>query len=265
MRAGAALREAALRIDRLDAEVLLAHLLGVPRMTLLLDPERGIDAAAFATLVDRRAAHEPVAYITGSREFWSLDLEVGPGVLIPRPDSETLIEAAIRHFDDRAPATVLDLGTGSGALLLAALSQWPEASGVGIDASPTALATAAANAARLGFGDRAHIIPGGWSGTGAVFDLVLCNPPYVESDAELAPDVREWEPKEALFAGSDGLDAYRAIALVLEQQIAPRGVACIEIGSGQGVTAAALFEAEGLKVRVERDLGGLPRCLVVTN
>ena len=123
--AAEALRAAALRIDRLDAEVLLAHLLDTPRLTLLLDPDRSVDAAAFAALVDRRAAHEPVAYITRSREFWSLDLHVAPGVLIPRPDSETLIEAAARHFGNRSPATVLDLGTGSGALLLAALSHWP--------------------------------------------------------------------------------------------------------------------------------------------
>ncbi len=263
-RVGSELRAAALRIDRLDAEVLLAHLLDTPRLSLLLDPERAIDATAFAALVDRRAAHEPVAYIAGVREFWSLDLHVAPGVLIPRPDSETLIEAAIRHFRDRSPATILDLGTGSGALLLAALSQWPAAIGVGIDASLAALAVAAANTTRLGFGDRARILAGGWEGTGAAFDIVLCNPPYVESGAELAPDVRDWEPAQALFAGADGLDAYRVLAPLLGAQIAEGGVACIEIGSGQGVTAAALFEAEGLSVRLERDLAGLPRCLVVT-
>lgn len=258
-----ALRLAAARIDRLDAEVLMAHLLGKPRLAMLLDGGEG-DGAAFAALVERRAAGEPVAYITGSREFWSLDLGVGPDVLIPRPDSETLVETAVDHFAGRAPATVLDLGTGSGALLLAALSQWPAATGVGIDASPTALATARANADRLGFGGRASIAAGGWAGTGAAFDLVLCNPPYVAATAPLPRDVADWEPHEALFAGPDGLDCYREIAPLIGRQIAPGGVACIEIGHDQGDTAAALFRAEGLAVAVRQDLAGLPRCLVVT-
>lgn len=262
MRADAALRAAAARIDRLDAEVLLAHLLGRPRLAMLLDGGE-VEGPAFDALVERRAAGEPVAYITGSREFWSLDLRVGPGVLIPRPDTETLIEAAVRHFGGRAPTTILDLGTGSCALLLAALSQWPDATGVGLDASPLALAVAQANADRLGFGGRARIEAGGWAGTGAAFDLILCNPPYIAESADLPPDVRDWEPAEALFAGPDGLDDYRRIAPLLGAQIAPGGVACIEIGHDQGETAAAPFRALGLKVEVRPDLAGLPRCLVV--
>lgn len=264
MTAAEALRGAAARIDRLDAEVLLAHMLGVRRLDLLLAPGHPIDVAAFHTLVARRERHEPVAYITGSREFWSLDLRVGPGVLIPRPDSETLIEAAVSHFGARAPATILDLGTGSGALLLAALSQWPAATGVGLDASPQALATAAANATRLGFGARARVALGGWAGTGTAFDLVLCNPPYIAATADLQPDVRDWEPHAALFAGPDGLDDYRALAPLIGAQLAPGGVACIEIGHDQGDTAAALFQAQRLKVALRLDLARLPRCLVIT-
>ncbi len=261
----AALRAAALRIDRLDAEVLLAHLLGVPRLMLLTQPDRPVDASDYAALVDRRASGEPVAYITGRREFWSLDLRVIPDVLIPRPDSETLIEAAVAHFETRAPATIVDLGTGSGALLLAALSEWPHATGVGIDASPAALSVAADNAAHLGFGARARFAPGGWDGDGGTHDLILCNPPYIADGARLPSDVLDHEPHAALFAGPDGLADYRRIAPVLGAQLAPGGVACIEIGYDQGDSAAALFRAEGLTVALRRDLAGLPRCLVVTN
>ncbi len=259
-----ALRAAVLRIDRLDAEVLLAHLLGVPRLTLLLGPDRQIDTAAYATLVDRRAAGEPVAYITGSREFWSLDLRVTTDVLIPRPDSETLIEAAIAHFGDGVPATVLDLGTGSGALLLAALSVWLQARGVGIDASAAALAVAVDNARRLGFDERSRFAVGGWRGDGGVHDLILCNPPYIAEGAPLPRDVRDHEPHTALFAGPDGLADYARIAPNLGAQLSPGGVACIEIGHDQGDTVAALFEDAGLSVALRRDLAGLPRCLVVT-
>ena len=261
--AAALLRTAAGRIDRLEAEVLLAHVLGLGRMDLLLHLDRIVDAPGFAALVDRRAAGEPVAYITGSREFWSLDLRVTPDVLIPRPDSETLVEAALAHFTDRAPATILDLGTGSGALLLATLSEWPCATGVGVDASAAALAVAADNGRRLGFGDRCRFVLGDWGDGGGRFDLVLCNPPYVAADAVLARDVADWEPHSALFSG-DGLDDYRRIAPVLANQMTATGVACIEIGHDQARTAGALFAAQGFTTKPGRDLAGLPRVLIVT-
>jgi len=267
--ARAALAEAAARFSfsatpRLDAELLLAHALGITRERLLLTLGDHIAPPAFAALVERRARHEPVAYLTGTRAFWTVDLDVAPGVLIPRADSETLIEAAVAHFTGSAgPKRVLDLGTGSGALLLAALDQWPAASGIGLDASPAALAIAAANAARIAPG-RATIAGGGWEGTGEAFDLVLCNPPYIADAASLPREVADYEPASALFAGADGLDDYRALAPLLGRQIAPGGVACIEIGADQGASAAALFRAVGCDVTLRRDLAGRDRCLVVT-
>ena len=248
---------------RLDAELLFAHALGITREALLLDPARAIPPG-FDALVQRRLAHEPIAYITGTRAFWTIDLAVGPGVLIPRPDSETLIEAAIAHFGDRAPATILDLGTGPGTLLLAALDHWPGAQGVGVDASPVALDYARGNAGRLGIGGRATFIEGGWAGTGDRFDLVLCNPPYVATDEPLPPDVADWEPAGALFAGPDGLDDYRVIAPLLAAQLAPGGCACIEIGHRQAAAVTGLLNAAGLQVSLRRDLAGRDRCLVAT-
>ncbi|SFS06226.1 peptide chain release factor N(5)-glutamine methyltransferase [Sphingomonas jatrophae] len=251
---------------RLDAELLMAHALGVTREALLLG---GLAAPApedFGALVERRLAHEPIAYITGTRGFWTIELAVGPGALVPRPDSETLIEAAAAHFaGGPGPTRILDLGTGSGALLLAALDEWPGASGIGIDASPAARSWAARNAEALGMAARAEICDGGWTGTGERFDLILCNPPYIGTGETLPRDVAAWEPASALFAGADGLDDYRAIAPVLAPQLAPGGVACIEIGCTQAMTAGALFEAEGFDVVVRRDLGGRDRCLVVTH
>ncbi|WP_375382112.1 peptide chain release factor N(5)-glutamine methyltransferase [uncultured Sphingomonas sp.] len=250
---------------RLDAELLMAHALGTTREAVLLSRLDDPAPSGFAALADRRAACEPVAYITGTRAFWTIDLAVGPGVLIPRADTETLIEAAVAHFAGTpGPRTVLDLGTGSGALLLAALAEWPETRGVGIDASDAALAIAGDNARRLGVADRVAIRHGDWAGTGQAFDLILCNPPYVVDSATLPDEVVRFEPASALFAGPDGLDDYRLIAPALRPQIAPGGVACIEIGAGQGETAAALFRAQGLSVAVRRDLAGRDRCLVVT-
>ena len=216
-------------------------------------------------MVERRAGGEPIAYILGYRDFWTIRLRVAPGVLIPRPDSETLIEAAVAHFAGTpGPKRILDLGTGSGALLLAALAEWPEATGVGIDRSAQALAVAQANAEALDMADRAQIFEGGWAGTGEAFDLILCNPPYVGTAEQLARDVIEHEPHSALFAGTDGLDDYRAIAPLLPAQLAPGGVACIEIGSAQGIAVASLMASQGLAVHIRPDLAGLDRCIVAT-
>lgn len=249
---------------RLDAELLMAHALGTTREMLLLH-YLGEDApASFDALVTRRLAHEPVAYITGTRDFWTISVAVGPGVLVPRPDSETLIEAALAHFaGGPGPRSVLDLGTGSGALLLAALDQWPDAHGIGVDNSNEALRIAGANVCRLGLGDRTHIVRGRWDGANGPHDLILCNPPYVAVGESLPREVADWEPASALFAGPDGLDDYRKIAPLLGSQLAPKGIACIEIGSSQARAVTAIFNAKGLDVSVVRDLSGRDRCLTL--
>ncbi len=249
---------------RLDAELLLAHALGIPRERLLLTLADQPVPPAFADLVARREAHEPVAYLTGTRAFWTIDLAVGPGALVPRADSETLIEAAVDHFAGRAgPDRVLDLGTGPGTLLLAALAQWPAATGLGIDAAPAALDWAVRNARALGLEDRAAFRQGDWAaGVEERFDLVLANPPYIAAAADLPREVAGYEPAGALFAGTDGLDAYRVIARQLPGLIAPGGVACIEIGFDQAAAVAALLAAAGLRATLRRDLAGRDRCLV---
>jgi release factor glutamine methyltransferase len=250
---------------RLDAELLMAHALGVERNAILLDPTRYAIPDTFAALVDRRLRHEPIAYITGTRGFWSIDLAVGPGALVPRADSETLLIAAQAHFAGRAPATVLDLGTGPGTLLLAALDEWP-AQGLGVDYSPQALDYARANAATLGMTDRARFIRGSWaSAIVGQFDLVLANPPYIATHETLPAEVRDHEPHAALFAGTDGLDDYRLLATQLPALIAPDGAAVIEIGSTQASPVTDLLEAQGLSVALHHDYGNNPRALVATN
>ena len=250
---------------RLDAELLMAHALGTTREQLLLRHLDDPTPDTFAALIERRLGHEPVAYITGQRDFWTISLAVGPGVLIPRPDSETLIEAAVEHFKDRAPARVLDLGTGPGTLLLAALTEWPDAQGLGIDESERARDYFEINAHDLGMEDRARFKVGHWaSDTEGRFDLVLCNPPYIATDEPLPAEVRDHEPGGALFAGPDGLDDYRVIAAQLPRLIAPGGMAAIEIGATQAELVSALLIDQGLTVALRRDLAGRDRCLVAT-
>jgi release factor glutamine methyltransferase len=213
--------------------------------------------------VARRVAREPLAYITGRRAFWSLDLVVGPGVLVPRPDTETLIEEARRIFPDRdAPLSIADLGTGSGAILLAALAEFPRARGVGFESSPEAFAYARANAAGQ---DRTEMLLEDWSQAPRHgFDLVFCNPPYIPSaDIEsLEPEVRLYEPRAALDGGADGLDAYRALAELLPKLLRPGGRAILEIGIGQADAMEPLFA--GLEMAgIAPDLAGIPRALVL--
>ncbi|WP_309661393.1 peptide chain release factor N(5)-glutamine methyltransferase [Sphingomonas sp.] len=249
----------------LDAELLLAHALGVDRKQLLLKPPADVPAE-FEALLARRLAGEPIAYILGTRAFWSIDLDVGPGVLIPRPDSETLMDAAVAHFRDTpGPRRILDLGTGSGALLLAALDQWRQATGLGIDSSPAALAIAQRNAERLAMANRAEFRHGDWAaGMTERFDLILCNPPYVATSATLGPGVAEYEPHTALFAGDDGLDALRRLAPQLPPLLGAGGLAAVEIGYDQSDAAAALLANGGLSANLARDLAGRPRAILLT-
>ena len=248
---------------RLDAELLMAHALGLEREAMLLRGLQDEVPPEFEQLLVRRGAGEPVAYIIGRRAFWTIELEVGPGVLIPRPDSETLIEAAVEQFGKAGPNRILDLGTGPGTLLLAALDQGPGATGLGIDGSEQALAIARTNTDRLGLSGRTKFRCGDWGrGVDEMFDLILCNPPYVEAGARLPRDVSEWEPHEALFAGGDGLDEYRRLAPQLPLLLAPNGIACIEIGAGQEAAVGALLARHGLKVSPRQDLAGHTRCLV---
>jgi release factor glutamine methyltransferase len=252
--------------SRLDAELLMAEALHIDRDKLILSPPDREVPKRFWSMVKRRTKGEPIAYITGRRAFWNIDLHVGPGVLVPRPDSEVLIASAIEHFDGSAgPKRILDLGTGPGTLLLAALDVWPTATGLGIDVSRRALSYFAANARRLGFDDRAKFRLGNWAeGLIEQFDLILCNPPYVAEGAELGPGVREYEPDEALFAGQSGLEAYRALGPQLPRLLSPGGLAAVEIGYDQAAAVTALLARDGLAAKVSHDLAGRDRALLLT-
>lgn len=270
--AEAAIRTAAARLAatsdtaRLDAEVLMAHALGVSRSDLLLRHLGDPVPDGFSALVARRAGHEPVAYIVGSQDFFGLPFRVSKAVLIPRGDSEVLVEAALAAAARTGARRVLDCGTGSGALLLAVLAGLPDARGVGIDRCPRALAVAAGNAAALGLAGRSAFVQRDWTRAGwdaglGGFDLILANPPYVEEAAELAPSVRGHEPAGALFAGAEGLDDYRLLVPGLPVLLAPGGAALVEIGASQAAAVTALAAGAGLTAHLHHDLGGRPRVL----
>lgn len=272
MTAGEAIRAAAETLAavsdtaRLDAEWLMAHALGVSRSDMLLRHLRDPAPPGFAALVERRAAHEPVAYITGTTEFFGLTLAVTPATLIPRGDSETLVAAALEVGPPTGRA--LDLGTGSGALLLAVLANREGWEGVGIDASAPALAVAAGNADRLGLAKRSTWHHRNWHSPGwadglGTFDLILCNPPYVETEAALDRQVRDWEPASALFAGPEGLDDYRVLIPQLPVLMKAGARAILEIGAGQADAVAAIAAAAGFTSALRRDLADRPRGLIL--
>lgn len=254
---------------RREARLLMAHVLGTDLAGLLA---RGaLDAAehaAFGAALARRAAHEPMAYITGHAGFWSLDLETSPATLIPRADSETLIEALLAQRPDRAAVrTILDLGTGTGCLLLAALGEYPGAWGVGVDLAPAAAALAARNARRTGLAGRCAMLAADWAAPlQGRFDVVFSNPPYIPRGdlAGLMRDVRDHEPMRALDGGPDGLDAYRHLTFLLPSLLAPGGIAIFEVGIGQDRDMPALARAAGLDIAAIRtDLGGIPRAVLM--
>jgi release factor glutamine methyltransferase len=256
-KATARLRAAGIESARLEARILWEHAL-----RLSLSPNGG-----FESLVTRRLAYEPIAYITGEKEFWSLRFRVGPGCLIPRPETETLIQEAMREFPDRQmPLAILDLGTGSGCLLVTLLVHHPYARGTGIDGSADALRWARANAERHGVSERSIFVQTDWAQLEpAVYDVVFANPPYIPSGdlPGLGPDVRDHEPAGALDGGPDGLAAYRVLAPLLRNNLTRGGRAFLEIGQGQHHMVGGILESAGLQVvRIVEDLAGIRRCLV---
>lgn len=259
-RIDALLREAGSRVDPADAALLLAHALGRPHSWLYAHGDDDMDPAAvqrFAGLLDRRAAGEPVAYLVGSRGFWRFDLAVTADTLIPRPETELLVDLALQWIPVGSPARVADLGTGSGAIALAIASERPDAHVVATDASEAALAVASGNAAALGIGN-VEFRHGDWLAplAGERFDLVASNPPYIANgDAHLAQGDLRFEPRSALASGADGLDAIRRIAADAPAHLRDGGWLLVEHGWEQGGAVRVLFESAGFAdVTTERDI-----------
>lgn len=249
-----------------DARLLVEAGAGVSRLDIITDPRRELTEEQVANalaLADRRAAREPVAHITGMRHFWKQELSVSPDVLIPRPETEYVVEAALERLPFSHPARVLDLGVGSGAILFAILCDRPLCTGLGVDLSADALAIAMANAARLGLGERVSFIQSDWAErVNGLFDVVVSNPPYIASVEleKLAPEVARFEPRLALDGGDDGLDAYRAILPSLANVLRPGGAFALEIGMGQKEAVVAMAVAAGLADVAHRDdLAGVAR------
>lgn len=271
-----ALTSAGIDNARFEARLLLAKASGLTIEQLVARGTDDVPADVVETLrslTARRVRREPMAYILGEREFWGLPFKVSPGVLVPRPDSETMVEAVLALRPDRARAWhILDLGLGSGCLLLTLLREYPQARGVGLEASPEALAVAEENARALAVADRAHLIAGDWRRTGWIdaliqagggpFDLVVSNPPYIASAAvpRLMPEVSSFEPRLALDGGADGLDAYHIIIAAGPELVTPGGLMLVEVGEGQAPEIARSFAAAGLSPQAPwKDLGGIDR------
>ena len=265
-----AFRDAGLDSPDLDARVLVGHALGLDHTALAANSERALtesEAAVIANLTGRRLAREPVARITGRKEFWGLDLRVTPATLVPRPDTETVVEAALAAITDKSRALrIADFGTGTGALLLALLSELPGATGVGTDISADALTVARDNAARLGLTDRAEFVLCSYGeALQAPFDLVVSNPPYIARGdiAGLAPEVRDYDPQLALDGGPAGLDGYRAVIADARRILARTGILVVELGAGQAPDVGALFREGGFTTEpAKADLSGHLRALL---
>jgi len=267
-----AFRAAHIEAPEADARLLIGHALHLSRAQLTAQAYRLLEAREvnmISALAARRLRHEPVARILGRKEFWSLELQVTPAVLVPRPETETLIESALDAVTARGlrleKLRVLDIGTGSGALLLAALKELPNAIGTGTEVSADALEVARANAARLQLAARSTFVACDIAiGVAGPFDLILSNPPYIASGdiASLMPEVRDYDPMPALDGGSDGLDFYRRIAADALPLMAPGGRLIVELGVGQEAAVSALFTKAGLAVdQARKDLAGIPRSL----
>jgi release factor glutamine methyltransferase len=251
----------------IDARMLVEAAAEATRSDIVTDPHRPLTEAQEATLeayLSRREHREPVSHILGRKGFWKIMLGVNSHVLTPRPDTEMVVDVALKDFPEHAPWAVLDLGVGSGAILLAILAERPAAKGLGVDVSEEALAVARDNAASLGLAGRLALLRGDWADglAEANFDLVVANPPYIASEVieTLEPEVRQWEPRLALDGGADGLDAYRTLAPQILRVLKPGGRFAVEIGYDQKAAVEALFEAAGaVEVRTVRDLGDRDR------
>jgi release factor glutamine methyltransferase len=271
--AAASLKAAGVATAPLDARVMMRHVLGLKFEDALVDPARRLtveEERRFSALLHRREKREPLSHILGRKEFWSLPFLVGPDVLDPRPDSETVIEIVLGHLQSRDQADgrglkILDLGTGSGCLLLALLQELPGATGVGSDLSHAALAIARRNAARLGVGSRARLVESDWTaGIDGQFDVIVSNPPYIPSAGivALAPEIRDHEPRLALDGGPDGLDPYRRILPGLARFCGPRALVVFEVGEGQSDEVAKLLIQNGFAdVAAHDDLARIARCV----
>jgi release factor glutamine methyltransferase len=264
------LLEAGVEGARLDARLLIAHVTGSDTASVFGYPERPIDEGQvreLSQLVERRINREPMAHILGTREFWSLPFIVTPDTLVPRPDSETLIEAVLQYFSKTTEQrSILDLGTGSGCLLLTLLSEFSDASGTGVDRSDAALEIAERNAKALNLDHRASFVKGNWvDGIKDQFDIIISNPPYIPSDEiqNLDADVALFEPVSALDGGADGLDSYRRIVAQIPRVMAKEAYIFLEIGVGQAPAVADMIEASGMQVvDIKKDLSGIERCVV---
>lgn len=260
------LEAAGLESPVLDARLLVEAGAGVSRLDIVTDPRRELTEAQVSgvlSLVERRLAREPVAHITGRRHFWKQELQVNPSVLIPRPETEFVVEAALEALPFEQPSRVLDLGVGSGAILLAILADRPLARGAAVDISEEALAVARANADALGLSSRITFVRGDWfDAPSGPYDVVVSNPPYIpRAEIEtLAPEVARYEPHLALDGGSDGLDAYRIIAPLLPSLLKPGGAFAFEVGQGQAEAVSDLAAKAGLgEITVQNDLAGVAR------
>lgn len=276
--AAVALTAAGIDNARFEARLLLAHAGGVTVEWLVAHGGEAAPLAAveaLRALTARRVRREPMAYVVGEREFWGLPFKVSPAVLVPRPDSETVIEAALALMPGRTePWRIVDLGVGSGCLLLTLLREFPNARGVGMDASAAALAVTQANAEALGVAARLRLVEGDWrqpgwaERLGGPFDLLVANPPYIETAAidGLMPDVARFEPRLALDGGGDGLSAYRAIADGAAGLMVPGGRVLIEAGEGQAPEISTLLASTGFSVGSPwKDLGGIDRVVAATH
>jgi release factor glutamine methyltransferase len=265
-------RAAGLDSPELDARILVGHALSLDHAGLAVAGKRILgenERDAITALADRRLAREPVARIVGGKEFWSLNLCIDATTLVPRPETETVVEAALAAVDASGARSqalrIADLGTGSGALLLALLTELPNAFGIGTDLSTAALCVAQYNAQRLELQRAAFVACDMAAALAGSFDLIVANPPYIASGdlALLPPEVRDYDPRSALDGGTDGLDCYRAIAATVPALLDPQGIVVVEIGAGQAKSVTALFAAAGLETSPPRaDLHGVPRALV---